>query len=191
VRHATVSDPSLWLKCDFLVEFNDGFLPAVDGDLRRRLTRRGDALFPPERLSTWTDADGDAPTDEIREILERPFRPQTDEVIRGELWYGVLEEYPRWRQLIEASGTTARQHLRTLRELTELPKQSARRARQTLEARLAVLRARSLRLPLPSERRAAEDEVRREEAIGEAMIQGVEDPAISLVACGAVMLWPR
>lgn len=187
-HHGTVV--TMWLVCDFLVEFDAAHLPAHNEGVRRRLRRRGDALLPPVIVRTWTDAAGPA-DDELIAELEKPFDNRTDRLLTGKLWSDVLAELPNWRQLCTESGQAALAHVRSLPALTLAPVAAAERARAEVAARLAVLRARAQRLPTEAEMTSARAELAREKELGHALLKGIEQPDVSVVACGAVVLWPE
>jgi ATP-dependent helicase HepA len=88
------------------------------------------------------------------------------------------------------SGEAALEHVRKMPILTSVPTAASARAGDEVAARLAVLRARSQRLPSETERTSARREMEREELLGQALVQGVAHPAVSIIACGAVVLWP-
>jgi ATP-dependent helicase HepA len=185
-----VAAPTLWLSCDFLVEFDDAHLRAESEGIRRRLRRRGDALLPPSVIRTWTDAAGPAAAILIREVLELPFDEDTDHVLRGPLWRDVLTALPDWRQRCQLSGEAALEQVQTMPALTSEPVAASTRAQAEVAARVAVLEARSQRLPSAAERAGALQELEREQMLGRALVHGVEQPAVSTVACGAAVLWP-
>jgi ATP-dependent helicase HepA len=187
---ASVHTPELWLTCDFLVEFDAVRLHAEDEGVRRRLRRRGDAILPPDVIRTWTDAHGLASPDLLSTVLEAPFDERVDRVLRGPVWQDVRAELPEWSQLCRLSFEAAQDHLATTPALTELPLAAAGRAKREVQYRTAVLRARSHHLPTEAERTSAAQEMRREEELGRALIEGVAQPAVSVIACGGVVLWP-
>ncbi|NJC70851.1 hypothetical protein HC031_14155 [Planosporangium thailandense] len=189
-RYAGVREAALWLACDFLIEFDPAYLGAADKAARRRLRRRGDALLPPTIVRTWTDSVGAAPIILEREVLALPFDQGSDLVIRGQVWNDVLSALPDWRQLCRASGEAAFDQVQAMPILTSVPMVAAERASQEAAARLAVLHARSQWLRSASERASAERELKREELLGQALVQGTLRPAVSIIACGAVVLWP-
>ncbi|WP_141579839.1 protein DpdE [Actinomadura sp. WMMA1423] len=184
-----VHEPSLWMSCDFLVEFDASHLVAEDEVVRRRLRRRGDALFPPSVIRTWTNPNGPA-SGPVLEMLDAPFDPDSDQVLRGRAWGDVLTALPDWQQLCRLSADAAIDHIRSLPALSTEPPASARRAQEEVSARTAVLRARSQRLPTEAERRAALLEMEREESLGAALVRGTAQPDVSTIACGAIVLWP-
>ncbi|MGH4027280.1 MAG: protein DpdE [Pseudonocardiaceae bacterium] len=190
-RYAGVRAPALWLSCDFLVEFDTAHLRAESDGVRRWLRRRGDALLPPTTIRTWTDPAGPAPTTLQENVLERPFDQGTDRVLRGPLWKDVRSTLPDWPQLCRLSGETALEQVCTMPALTSVPTAAARRAQEEVTSRLAVLHARSQRLSSARERASAGRDTEREKALGRALVQGVGHPAVSVIACAAVVLWPE
>lgn len=186
----TVTTPRLWLNCDFMVEFDDGALSALTGTGVGRLRRRGDALLPPTLTSLWTDAFGEAPVHVVENLLSPPFDPHHDRVLRGPVWEPVMASFPDWKALCRAAGRLARDRLECHPVLTTARREAVHRARTEVDARHSVLRVRASRLPSKAARQGAERELTAEQAVGEALIRGVEKPAVSLIACGAVVLWP-
>nr|WP_286047492.1 protein DpdE [Verrucosispora sp. ts21] len=187
---SAVEVPTLWLHCDFLVEFDASHVQVTSGADRRRLRRRADALLPPTMVRTWTGASGPAPANLVRDVLRLPFDPRSDQVLRGDLWERVLFALPDWQQLCYMAGAIAQDLLLTSSTLATAPAAAAERAHDEVGARLAVLRARSERLRSATERLSAQLDLEREEAIGQALTQGVSTPAVSMTACGGIVLWP-
>ena len=188
---ADMSTPTLWLHGEFLVEFDESHL-ILDGAAQRRLARRGDALYPPVKLETWTDPYGQAPEDLLLEKLDMPFDAKRDEVVlRGRIWERVLEEFPAWTQLIQQSAEEARVLIGQSETLTSDVESALLAARAETARRDSILRARSLRLPTERERAAAKIEFDFEKQAGEALIAGIERPSVRMVACGICVLWPQ
>ncbi|TMQ95286.1 DEAD/DEAH box helicase [Actinomadura soli] len=181
--------PSFWMSCDILVEFDETRLPADSQAVRRRLRRRGDALLPPRIIRVWADPHGVA-SPSLTQALDAPFDPDSDRVLRGPQWSSVLAALPDWRQLCIDSADTALDHVRALPDVATVPAAAGHRAGEETAARAAVLRARSQRLPTSAERHAAQTELQHELSLGRALRHGVESPAVSIIACGAVVLWP-
>lgn len=186
----TVTTPRLWLNCDFLVEFDDEALNALAGIHVGRLRRRGDALLPPTVTSLWTDAFGEAPADVVKDLLSPPFDSLVDRALRGPEWGPVIASFPDWKALCRAAEQVARDRLEGHVVLTTARQEAVDRAHTEVDTRLSVLRVRASRLPSNATRRGAERELTAEQAVGEALIRGVDKPAVTLVACGAVVLWP-
>ncbi|WP_157357465.1 protein DpdE [Amycolatopsis nigrescens] len=190
-RTGAVWSPELWLHCEFLVEYDDSHIDATDEGTRRRLRRRGDAHLAPTIVQTWTDVHGTAST-ELQAVLDPPFDERRgDHVLSGHRWKAVLKELPEWRQLCEASYGEARAHLMSTPALTSVPSIARERAVAEMKSRLDVLRARVRRLPTRAERMSAESEKERETVLGNALVKGVGKPAVSLISCGGVVLWPE
>ncbi|WP_312245538.1 protein DpdE [Micromonospora sp. D75] len=187
---SAVEVPTLWLHCDFLVEFDASHAQVTSEAERRRLRRRADALLPPAIVRTWTSASGYAPADLVRDVLGLPFDPGSDEVLRGELWEKVLSAFPDWQQLCQMAGETAYDTLQRSPALASAPAAAAKRAQEEVAGRLAVLRARSERLSSAAERLGAQLDLQREEALGQALERGIGKPAAIMTACGAIVLWP-
>ncbi|WP_200211354.1 protein DpdE [Micromonospora coerulea] len=187
---SAVEVPTLWLHCDFLVEFDASHAQVTSEAERRRLRRRADALLPPAIVRNWTSASGPAPGSLVRDVLGLPFSPGSDQVLRGELWEQVLSALPDWQQLCQMAGEAAQDLLRTSPALASAPAAAAKRAQAEVGARLSVLRARSERLGSAAERLSAQLDLNREEAIGQALVRGVSTPAVQMTACGGIVLWP-
>jgi ATP-dependent helicase HepA len=187
--YAGVTVPTMWLSCDFLVEFDAAHLRAASESVRRRLRRRGDALLPPAIERTWTDGAGPADA-EVVDVLERPYSDRSDRLLKGREWEHVLAELPDWRELCLAAGEIASECLHKTSALTAAPADAAERARTEVRRRLAVLEARSYRLPSEAERESARRDLAREQELGDSLLLGVTKPATSMVACGAIVLWP-
>lgn len=187
---AKVRFPYLWLACDFIIEFDTSGLGRESAAVRRRIRRRGDALLPPTVVRTWTDTNGPAAPEMIERELAAPFDARSDQVVRGQLWAHVLSELPDWRELCRLSGDAARAHLNTSSAVSNASAAAVERASKEVQARRDVLRARSLRLPSAAERSSAQREMESEDLLGQALINGVGKPLTSIIACGAVILWP-
>ncbi|MER5265088.1 protein DpdE [Actinosynnema sp. NPDC002837] len=188
--HLGVKVPSLWLACDFLVEYDDIHLSGLDGPASDRLRRQGDAALPPTLVRTWSDPNGST-NPEMAEVLERPFDDKVDRVLRGREWNNVHEAFPDWEELCRLSGEAAWSAVRALPEMTAVPADAAVRVEEEVARRLSVLRARALRLQSEEERAGAQADYDREAALGEALVRGVRSPAVAMIACGAIVLWPQ
>lgn len=182
--------PSLWLHCEFLVEFDSDHAVVPDEAGRRRLSRRSEAHLQPLRLETWTDPSGPAPPDLIEETLSRPFDPKNDVVLRGPVWEHILEELPGWRQLCLSSSETAWAELSVSEDLSNVISLASESAEQDAARRLAILRARALRTS-GATRQPIEEELELERRMAEAVLGGIRKPEIRMVACGVCVLWPE
>lgn len=190
VRSAEVPYPAMWFGCDFMIEFDAAGLADQPDTARRRLRRRGDVHLPPAMVRTWTNAVGPASESLVKGVLEASFDANRDQVLRGPVWRQVLDAIPDWRHLCRVSSDAAWDHLRSTPQMSAAPQIGSRRALEETQARLAVLRARSLRLPTEAERISAGQELEREEVLGAALVRGVEHPAVTTIACAAIVLWP-
>ena len=141
---AGLTTPALWLHSEFLVEFDDSHLSMTDGAARRRLARRGDAVFPPVLLETWTDPSGRAQDSLVAEQLDLPFEAKRDQVLRGVIWAAMLEEFPAWTELIKQSAEVARKLIEYSGPLTTGTEAALHAARAGTAKRHSILRARSL-----------------------------------------------
>lgn len=189
---AEMSTPALWLHCEFLIEFDASHLRSSDcSGARHGLVRRGDALMPPVRLQTWTDPYGQAPQDLITNLLDLPFDTRRDEVLRGPIWKPVLEEFPDWTELVRQCGEAAREIVGDSDDLRAQREAALYSAREEIAKRRSILQARALRLPTEQERTAADFELELEEAMGDALLAGIERPSVRMVACGVCVLWPE
>lgn len=191
VRPAKLTTPAFWLHCEFLVEFDDARVMWA-GAAQRRLSRRGDGLFPPEKYETWTDPYGAAPDDLIQETLDLPFDTQRDEfALRGPIWKHVLGEFPAWVELIKQSAEHARAVVANSTDFAERVECGTRDAREESRRRASILRARALRLPTEHEREAARIEFEAEMTAGVALIEGIKEPSLKMTSCGVCVLWPE
>jgi hypothetical protein len=181
---------TLWLRSEFLIEFDARAVDALRGE-GHGIARRGETYLRPLRIGTWTDSDGTAPVDIVEGILDLPFDVKRDEVLRGRCWAPVLEQLPTWSVLCRQAVQSAWEELSASTELAAAIQAGLSNAGRDSARRLAVLEARALRLPTQAERRAAEVELEFERSAAEALIQGIREPSIRMVACGACVLWPE
>ncbi|ORA15576.1 hypothetical protein BST16_09215 [Mycobacterium asiaticum DSM 44297] len=183
--------PSLWLHCEFLVEFDAEQSVVPEGPSRRRLFRRGENHLQPLRLETWTDASGPAPNDLVDEWLNLPYDARRDGFLRGKFWGPVLEALPAWTHLCHESAGAAWEEARGSARLASAISNALESAEQDTDRRLAILEARALRLSTAAERRAAQDELRLERATAQALAAGIRNPVVRMVTCFACVLWPE
>ena len=183
--------PALWLHSEFLVEFDAAQALVPDGPSRRRLARRGESHLQPLRLQTWTDASGSAPKTLQDDVLNLPYDTRRDEVLRGKTWGPVLDALPTWSRLCHESAEAAWEDIRASAALASSVRGAMESAEQETARRLAILEARARRLPSGTERKAAHQELRLEREAARALAEGIEKPAVRMVACGACVLWPE
>jgi hypothetical protein len=189
---AGLTTPALWLHSEFLAEFDPGFLRGHDEGVRRGLARRGDALLPPLRFETWTDPSGQAPEELVGTLLDLPFATKRDEeVLRGPIWKPVLEAFPAWTELVRQSAAAANELVADSELLGTSRQYALAAAVEQIAKRRAILKARSLRLPTEQERAAASAELALESAVGDALMAGIDQPSVRMVACGICVLWPE
>ncbi len=185
-----LSQPSLWLHCEFLVEFDADQSIASDKASRRRLSRRAEAHLQPLILKTWTDPSGAAPLDLVERTLSAPFDPRQDEVLRGRIWEHVLEELPAWKQLCLSSSEAAWLEIGNSAVLSAALDLASESAELDAGRRLAILNARALR-SAGTQSQAIQEELDFEHQVAEAALAGIRKPVIRMVACGACVLWPE
>ncbi len=188
---AGLTSPALWLHSEFLVEFDADHCPTVDGPDRARLVRRGDGHLQPLRLETWTDSNGPAPQELIDAVLDLPFDPSRDEILRGYTWQPVLEAIPWWKQLCAESVEAAWEQIRGSSRLGNALSAALESANADSARRISILEARSLRLPSGPERESARFELEKERVAADSLARGISSPSIRLVACGACVVVPK
>ena len=145
----------------------------------------------PIRIETWTDPAGVAPPELVADVLTLPFDTNCDEVLRGKIWKNVLDAFPAWPQLCRASAAAAREFVSDSEELRSAVRDAIRSPEHDIARRVAILKARSLRLPTDQEREAAREDLELERARGEALLAGIRAPSVRMVASGACVLWPE
>lgn len=187
----SITSPTLWLHCEFLVEF-DAHQHDLDGEpSRRRLARRGETHLQPIRIDTWTDPSGPAPDDLIEQKLDKQFDADCDAILRGASWGLILEEMPAWTTLCEESSLRAWEEVQHSDNVSSALEAALDSAEQDSVRRIAILEARAMRLPTGAERRSAEEELRLERDATRALAAGIKNPLIRMVACGACVLCPE
>ena len=187
----SLQSPTLWLRCEFLVEFDPSYCPIAGASAIRRISRRAEAHLQPMRLDTWTDPSGHASEDLVREVLSRPFSAREDKVLRGEVWEDILAELPAWQRLCRDSAEAAWEEIRNSDTLSRALDAAVVAAEEDTAKRLAILDARALRLSEGTEWQNVQNELEIEGKTADALIRGIRTPSIRLVACGACVLWPQ
>ncbi len=188
---AGLTSPNLWLHSEFLVEFDVEHCAVPEGSNLARLARRGESHLQPLRLETWTDASGPAPQDLIDAVLDLPFDPRRDQVLRGLTWQPVLEAIPSWKQMCAESVETAWEQIRASSQLADAVSAALESATVDSARRISILEARSLRLASGPERESARLELETERAAAGSLAEGISSPSIRLVACGACVVVPK
>jgi superfamily II DNA or RNA helicase len=188
---ADIVAPMLWLHSEILIEFDSNQDTLGGHAARRRLGRRGEGHFPPLRIEIWTDPAGPAPELLVRDALEIPHSNVRDEVLRGRVWDPVLKAFPGWAHLCLESADAAREAVTASPQFVEAVEGALSAADADTKRRLAILEARSRRLPTPRERVSAAEELELERIAGEALRNGISHPLVRIVASGVCVLWPE
>ncbi|MCW0190512.1 MAG: protein DpdE [Rhodococcus sp.] len=183
--------PAVWLRSEFLIEFNGHQVFDADDPSRHRFIRRGNGLMGPLRIVTWTDTSGAAPKELVDDVLALPFDPSCDEVLRGRLWKQILDVFPAWAHICKESAEVARELVSDSAELRMAVQSAVGSAERDIARRSAILEARALRLPTGQERAASRQELKLEQEVGKALLAGILVPSIRMVACGVFVLWPE
>lgn len=186
-----LASPALWLHSEFLIEFNVDNGDHHDTAALRRLRRRGESHFRPMQTQVWTDPSGRAPQSLTESVLDLPYDSDRDEVLRGKIWAPVRAELPTWINLCEESAQAAWEEIRGQEDLASAVRAGLDTANSEAARRIGILEARASRLPSGAERQAAHDELDAERTAARALIWGIENPTIRMVACGACVLWPE
>ena len=127
----------------------------------------------------------------VEHLLNLPFDNERDEVLKGKVWTPVLERLPTWTSLCGQAAASARHELSQSEVLAAAIKEGLDSAAREVARRLAILEARTHKLPTEAERMAADRELERERSAAEALKLGIREPMIRMVACGACVLWPE
>lgn len=186
-----LSEPAFWLHSEFFIEFDEDRDSSQSEARRRRLRRRGESHFRPLQVETWTDPSGLVADPFLEEVLSRPFSETHDAVLRGKVWNAVIEAFPTWTRMCVDSADAAREVVANSRVLEDAITGADRDARSDLQRRVAILEARSRRLPSEQERIAATQDLDEERATGAALLAGIREPRLRIVASGACILWPK
>jgi len=142
-------------------------------------------------METWTDASGPASDDMVESQLSRPFDARFDKVLRGQRWVHVLDELPAWASLCNQSADVAWDQVVRSALLESVVEAALQNAQQDIQKRLSILEARKLRSSDQLEQRSIQDELDLEKELATALVNGIREPAIRLVACGVCLLWPE
>jgi ATP-dependent helicase HepA len=190
----TVDDESvftwdLWLRLDYLIEFSEHSLAQVPVHERRRLRRRGQGFLAPRMFGLWANADFVANpglTQHLDSLLEA--RSGTSGLTVN--WLEVLAEIQGWATECSAAERTGRAWVAASEEVRFAVASGVDAAGRDVSRREGVLSARAARLPSLGERTAARNDLERERILGRSILQGVAEPSISLVSCGALIRRP-
>ena len=188
-RPAAVPYPEIWLHSDFIIEFDVAHFSGEDAV--GRLERRAQLHFPPAHVETWTNPHGEAPSELVNSALDLAFDSRRDEVIRGGVWEHVLGRIPDWAVQVAAGAEVARTVASRTQHSAERREAAVQSATEELKHRTSVLAARSRRLPSAAERESSVEELALEERLGKRLIAGLDSPSLRMIACGAILLWPK
>ena len=179
-----VTHAQLWIGFDYMIEFDDLAVRTTD---RRRLRRRGDALFVPRIETAWTDGAAEAPPD-IRDLLTGSGA--NSQPLRGRAWQEVLPHFPDWAQRCAAATTLAAQIVRSRPSVTMATTEAVALAAAEAARRASVMRARAALYPGRYEDKRAPDLPGLAAKTAEQFQNGLRQPRSELLACTAIVLLP-
>ncbi|HJQ12907.1 MAG TPA: protein DpdE [Gemmatimonadaceae bacterium] len=195
------AEPHLFLRFDFVIEAD--LTPAVhrlaQGTSAETIRRRADAAFPVQHTTVWLDRDLNRVVDkQFLTLLEAPYvkdpRPdgRIDLNVTPERWRAVERSISvsDWRDFCHRSASAAMSIVRNDPALGELRTSSARQLRMNVAAAREIMKSRLAKLEGPA-KAAEENSASTEWEIDEALIHGIDSPAIRIDAAGAVILSPR
>lgn len=194
-------------RFDFLVEtyLDEALTVLVQEDCRPRanesakssLVRRGDTLFRPTVIQVWLDEEGDElPQEFIEQYLAPPYAKEGgDGYIDKNLDISYLTAFKRWAPDVltnwndrcERMRDKAKAILESRSELLERQKSSLGRALEEDEIRYAQLRTRIQSLD-DREASAEAEQLAFEQALNEALHQGISSPLIKVDVAGVIFL---
>ena len=186
-RTAHVTHAQLWVGYDYLIEFDDLAVTQVTAADRRRLRRRGDALFVPRVETAWTDGTVEA-SPEIRNLLTGSGA--NSQPLRGRAWQEVLPHFPDWAQRCAAATTLAAQIVRSRPSVTTATTEAATLAAAEAARRASVMRARAALYPRRHKDKHAPDLADLAARTAEQFQSGLRRPRSRLLACTAIVLLP-
>jgi hypothetical protein len=190
----TVDDESvvawdLWLRLDYLVEFGEHALAQVPACDRRRLRRRGHGFLAPRMFGLWANPDFVADPG-LGQHLDSLLEIRSGTSGLPVAWREVRGEIQGWSTECSAAERTGRAWVAASEEVRLAVASGVTAAAADLSRREGVLSARAARLPSLEERTAARNDLDRERMLGRSILQGVAEPSISLVSCGALIRRP-
>ncbi|HEX4607482.1 MAG TPA: hypothetical protein VH092_04680, partial [Urbifossiella sp.] len=193
----------LYFRFDYIVEADvrparDAM--AADAHASSEGTRRqADALFPPRWATVWLDADLNRVTDAAQlELLNGRYRKETtaglgrDYNIQGGMWDTIAARLPDAEPDAWAvrCGEARRRSLEALDEAERLPdarESAARRGEILAEVQAEQLESRAAHTP-EALRSVEQAEIERHRRWARALIEGIRQPVVRLVALGAIFL---
>jgi hypothetical protein len=105
-------------------------------------------------------------------------------------WRAVRDEIQGWGTECSGAERTGRAWVAASEEVRLAVASGVAAAAADLSRREGVLSARAARLPSLEERTAARHDLERERMLGRSILQGVAEPNITLVSCGALIRRP-
>ncbi|HYH66862.1 MAG TPA: protein DpdE [Urbifossiella sp.] len=166
-----------------------GSVPAV--------RRQADWVFPPFVLSVWLDqdleviADGAAKAAVLAEPYEKRKRPDggRDFNLNADRWTALLPHFPRaaWAKTVEKARKAAEAAVRKSARWKDEVSARSSAARRAAADRDAQTASRLAFLTGP-QKKAEKAHAAAEKAMADALLRGVEKPAVRLDAAGAVFL---
>ena len=190
----TVGDESvvtwdLWLRLDYLVEFGEHALTQVPAGDRQRLRRRGQGFLAPRMFGLWANPDFVAGPG-LAQHLDSLLKARSGTSGLPVDWREVRGEIQGWATECSAAERTGRAWVAASEEVRLAVASGVTAAAADLSRREGVLSARAARLPSLEERTAARHDLERERVLGRPILEGVAEPSISLVSCGALIRRP-
>jgi hypothetical protein len=179
----------LWLRLDYLIEFGEHALAQVPDRDRQRLRRRGQGFLAPRMFGLWANPDFVAGPD-LAQHLDSLLEARSGTSGLPVDWREVRGEIQGWAPECSAAERTGRAWVAASEEVRLAVVSGVAAATADLSRREGVLSARAARLPSLEERTAARHELEREGMLGRSILQGVAEPSISLISCGALIRRP-
>jgi hypothetical protein len=188
VRDAKASAWEFWLRCDFLLEFDDVSLAETPAEDRRRLRRRGETFLPPRLLCVWANG-GAVANDGMSAQLDRLLESGESEPSVD--WVELHLQIRAWESECEDAATIARNSVQESDSYRQWVSEAVSQVELDNARRQSVLSARAQRLPTESERKSAIKDAELERQLGSLILQGVREPRLQLVNCGALIRRPK
>jgi ATP-dependent helicase HepA len=191
VRTEQVSQSQLWLRFDYLIEFDDRALARIAPANMPRLRRRGDAYFNPRVETVWTNGVSEAPP-QIHELLvaSSPGGPPDSRPLRGRAWQDVLPHFQDWAQRCAAAAASAAELVHSRPAVTRAVNEALTIAAAETARRATVIRARATISNGHCDCEGTSDDLVREAELAKHFEKGLRYPRSELLACTAVVLLP-
>ena len=147
--------PAVWLRSEFLIEFNGHQVFDADDPSRHRFIRRGNGLMGPLRIVTWTDTSGAAPKDLSTMFWLCRSIPLATKFFGADYGSRSWMYFRRGHNICKESAEVARELVSDSAELRMAVQSAVGSAERDIARRSAILEARALRLPTGQERAAS------------------------------------